>query len=112
MTYSIIEYSLQKFGLLTLGMHVQRGLQYLICVCVCVCLSVSSNLTSRAITRPTRNTNAPINVFPPSGGVGLRVENGANLMPYPPSPPGELLRQYTVRMRRFLHKEKCTVSLG
>ena len=29
-----------------------------------------------------------------------------------PPRPGELLRQYTVHMRRFLHKEKCTVSLG
>ena len=26
-------------------------------VCVCVCLPVISNLTSRAITHPTRNTN-------------------------------------------------------
>ena len=28
-----------------------------LCVCVSVCLSVSSNLTSRTITRPTGNTN-------------------------------------------------------
>ena len=27
-------------GLLTLGAHVQRGLQYLVCVCVCVCMCV------------------------------------------------------------------------
>ena len=26
-------------------------------LCVCVCLSVSSNLASRSITRPTRDTN-------------------------------------------------------
>ena len=38
--------------LLTLGAHVQRGLQYLVCV------SVSSNLPSQAITRPTRDTNS------------------------------------------------------
>ena len=44
--------------LLTLSVHAQRGLQYLVrsvCMCVCVCVSVS--LVSRAITRPTRDTN-------------------------------------------------------
>ena len=41
-------------------MHMQRGLQYLVCVCMSVlsvCQLVSSNLVSRAIMRPTRDTN-------------------------------------------------------
>ena len=42
---------------LILGVHAQRGLQYLVSVCVSVCLSVISNLASRATTHPTRNTN-------------------------------------------------------
>ena len=45
--------------LLTLGMHAQRGLQYLVCVCVCVsvCVSVAQHLTFHVIIRPTNNTN-------------------------------------------------------
>ena len=44
--------------LLTLGAHAQRGLKYL--VCVCARASVSSSLPSRAIMRPTRDTNGII----------------------------------------------------
>ena len=36
---------------LTLGVHAQRGLQYLV-VCVCVCVSVKSHLTSGVSVRP------------------------------------------------------------
>ena len=55
----IIIHSLQCCGcnshpLLTLCVHAQRGLQYLVCVCLSVCLSVSSNLASRATTRNTK----------------------------------------------------------
>ena len=44
---------------LTLGAHAQQGLQYFVpwSVCVSVCLSVISNLASRTITHPTRDTN-------------------------------------------------------
>ena len=40
---------------LTLGMHVQRGLQYL--VCVSVRLSVTQHLTFHGIIRTTNDTN-------------------------------------------------------
>ena len=40
---------------LTLGAHVQRGLQYLVCVSVCV--SVTQHLTFHVFIRATNDTN-------------------------------------------------------
>ena len=51
------------YWLLTLGVHAQRGLQYLVsvsvCVCLCVCLSVSvtQHLTLHMIMCATNDTN-------------------------------------------------------
>ena len=42
-------------GLLTLGAHAQRGLQYLVCVSVCV--SVTQHLTFHVFIRATNDTN-------------------------------------------------------
>ena len=44
--------------LLTLGAHVQRGLQYLVCVfvCVSVCVSVTQHLTYHVFIRGTNDT--------------------------------------------------------
>ena len=44
-----------SYALLTLGAHVQRGLQYLVCVSVCV--SVTQHLTFHMFIRATNDTN-------------------------------------------------------
>ena len=57
----LTDYAFLIHDLLTLGVHAQRGLQYLVCVCVsvcvCVCVSVTQFLTFNVIIRATNDSN-------------------------------------------------------
>ena len=65
----MVSRSLDGIVLLTLGAHVQRGLQYSVCRCVCACVSVSvTSLTATLLThrykvRYESNANALLKVF-------------------------------------------------
>ena len=53
----VLKLNLETVSYLTLGMHAQRGLRYLVCVCVCVCMSVTQHLTFHVFIRATNDTN-------------------------------------------------------